>query len=59
MQSATAQLEQVRREIGKIIVGQNEVVDGVLICMLAGGHVLLEGVPAWAKPPYCGRSAAC
>lgn len=49
MQSATAQLEQVRREIGKIIVGQNEVVDGVLICMLAGGHVLLEGVPGLGK----------
>ena len=49
MQSATAQLEQVRREIGKIIVGQNEVVDGVPICMLAGGHVLLEGVPGLGK----------
>ena len=35
LQSATAQLDQVRREIGKIIVGQQEVVDGVLICMLA------------------------
>ncbi|MEP7363542.1 MAG: MoxR family ATPase [Acidobacteriota bacterium] len=49
LQSATAQLDQVRREIGKIIVGQQEVVDGVLICMLAGGHVLLEGVPGLGK----------
>jgi len=42
-------LEQVRREIGKIIVGQQDVVDGVLICLLSGGHVLLEGVPGLGK----------
>jgi MoxR-like ATPase len=42
-------LDQVRREIGKIIVGQQNVVDGVLICLLAGGHVLLEGVPGLGK----------
>ncbi|MDX1980023.1 MAG: MoxR family ATPase [Bryobacteraceae bacterium] len=47
--SATAQLDLVRKEIGKIIVGQQDAVDGVLICMLAGGHVLLEGVPGLGK----------
>jgi len=46
---ATAQLKRVREEIGKIIVGQQEVVDGVLICLFAGGHVLLEGVPGLGK----------
>src|SRR5215467_12193411 len=46
---ATSHLEQVRQEIGKIIVGQQHVVDGVLICLLAGGHVLLEGVPGLGK----------
>src|SRR5580692_3671721 len=46
---ATSQLNQVREEIGKIIVGQQDVVDGVLICLLAGGHVLLEGVPGLGK----------
>jgi len=49
LQLATAQLKKVRDEIGKIIVGQQEVVDGVLICLLAGGHVLLEGVPGLGK----------
>ncbi|MEP6961792.1 MAG: AAA family ATPase [Acidobacteriota bacterium] len=49
LQLATTQLNRVRREIGKIIVGQQEVVDGVLICLLAGGHVLLEGVPGLGK----------
>ncbi len=32
-----------------MIVGQQDVVDGVLICLLAGGHVLLEGVPGLGK----------
>ena len=49
LQFATGQLKKVRDEIGKIIVGQQEVVDGVLICLLAGGHVLLEGVPGLGK----------
>jgi len=48
-QVAVAQLEQVRQEIAKVIVGQQDVVDGVLICLLAGGHVLLEGVPGLGK----------
>lgn len=46
---AVARLDIVRKEIGKIIVGQQDVVDGVLICLLAGGHVLLEGVPGLGK----------
>jgi MoxR-like ATPase len=49
LQLATQQLNRVREEIGKVIVGQQEVVDGVLICLLAGGHVLLEGVPGLGK----------
>jgi MoxR-like ATPase len=49
LQNATAQLDQVRDEISKIIVGQRDVIDGVLICLLAGGHVLLEGVPGLGK----------
>src|SRR5580698_7208179 len=49
LQLATKQLKLVRAEIGKIIVGQQDVVDGVLICLLAGGHVLLEGVPGLGK----------
>ena len=49
LQRATTTLERVRQEIGKVIVGQQHVVDGVLICLLAGGHVLLEGVPGLGK----------
>jgi MoxR-like ATPase len=42
-------LTEVRREISKAIVGQTEVVDGVLTALLAGGHVLLEGAPGLGK----------
>jgi MoxR-like ATPase len=49
VQDASTRLDRVRREIGKVIVGQQDVVDGVLICLLAGGHVLLEGVPGLGK----------
>src|SRR5947209_4523290 len=46
---ASAQLQRVRDEVGKAIVGQAKVIDSVLICMVAGGHVLLEGVPGLGK----------
>src|SRR5256714_8241080 len=49
LQNAVDRLNQVRTEIAKIIVGQQSVVEGVLICLLAGGHVLLEGVPGLGK----------
>jgi MoxR-like ATPase len=49
LQQAIDRLGAVRREIAKIIVGQDDVVEGVLICLLAGGHVLLEGVPGLGK----------
>jgi MoxR-like ATPase len=42
-------LNAVRREIAKVIVGQDDAVEGVLICLLASGHVLLEGVPGLGK----------
>jgi MoxR-like ATPase len=49
LSNAITQIDSIRREIAKIIVGQQDVVDGVLICLLAGGHVLLEGVPGLGK----------
>jgi MoxR-like ATPase len=39
----------VQAEIGKVIVGQPETVQGVLTCLFVGGHVLLEGVPGLGK----------
>lgn len=42
-------LSDVRKEINKVIVGQEKLVDRVLIALLADGHILLEGVPGLAK----------
>jgi MoxR-like ATPase len=42
-------LVDLKNEIGKVIVGQEETVDHLLITFLAGGHALLEGVPGLAK----------
>jgi MoxR-like ATPase len=39
----------VKSEIGKVIVGHEEIVHGVLTCLFVGGHALLEGVPGLGK----------
>src|SRR6186997_544305 len=46
--SAT-RLAQVRHELGRVIVGQDRVVDRLLVAVLADGHVLLEGAPGLGK----------
>ena len=45
----TQKLDNLKKEIGKVIIGQEETVDQLLITFLAGGHALLEGVPGLAK----------
>lgn len=42
-------ISSVRAEIAKVIVGQEGVVEGVLVCLAANGHVLLEGMPGLGK----------
>ena len=41
--------KRIRGEIGKLIVGQRELIDLLIVSLLAGGHVLVEGVPGIAK----------
>ncbi|MFH1073827.1 MAG: MoxR family ATPase [Candidatus Firestonebacteria bacterium] len=41
--------EKIKEELAKVIVGQERVIDELLICIFARGHVLLEGVPGLAK----------
>lgn len=45
----TSKLADLKTEIAKVIIGQEEAIDQLLIAFLAGGHVLLEGVPGLAK----------
>ena len=47
--SMLERLDALRAEIGKRVVGQERAVEEVLLCLLAGGHGLLEGVPGLAK----------
>lgn len=49
IQSESAYLQLLKNEIGKVIVGQQYMVDRLLIALLADGHILLEGVPGLAK----------
>ena len=49
IQSFRQTFAELRAEIGKVMVGHDHIVDGTLFAMLAGGHVLLEGVPGLGK----------
>ena len=41
--------QTIQNEVSKRIVGQKEIIEGVLICLMTGGHALLEGVPGLGK----------
>ena len=49
VQDIRAIADGMRGEIRKAVVGQDEVIDLMLTSLLAGGHILLEGVPGTAK----------
>lgn len=52
-------VSEIRTEIMKCIVGQEAAIDSILITMIAGGHVLLEGVPGIAKTLLVNTVARC
>lgn len=41
--------QQVKEEVSKVIIGYEEVIDDFMVCLITGGHLLLEGVPGIAK----------
>ena len=49
VQRCQAAYHRIRDELNKVIVGQGEVIEQVLITLLSGGHALLEGVPGWGR----------
>src|SRR5688500_10243555 len=49
VEKESAGVRALQAEIGKVIVGQAYLVERLLVCLLADGHVLLEGVPGLAK----------
>ncbi|MRV72869.1 AAA domain-containing protein [Duganella sp. FT92W] len=49
LQQALDIVRRIGEEIRRAVIGQHDVIDQVLACMLAGGHVLIEGVPGLGK----------
>lgn len=49
MQKALRQIEALRAEVGKVVVGQGNMVTKLIVGILTGGHILVEGVPGLAK----------
>ncbi len=49
VQQAATWIPPLRDQLGRVIVGQEELVDRLLASMLVNGHILLEGVPGLAK----------
>ena len=68
MDEVGGKLEEALFEIRRVIAGQEEMLERVLVCLLSGGHLLIEGVPGpredaddQDRPPRCSaaRSSAC
>ena len=60
IQTFHAALGKIREQVGRVIVGQDEVVEHLLLTLLVGGHCLITGMPGTAKTllvrtlaPYC------
>ena len=49
LEEAKAKIDEVKTNIGKVIIGKDDVIEKMLICLIAGGHVLLEDVPGTGK----------
>jgi MoxR-like ATPase len=49
VQKEISSINKIRAEVGKIIVGQKKIIDRLLIGLMTGGHLLIEGVPGLAK----------
>ena len=50
-------VQSIKDEVGKVIVGQEKLVDRLILAMITGGHILLEGVPGLAKTLSCNTLA--
>lgn len=56
---STAHMTRVKQEIRRVMIGQERVVEELLICLLTGGHALLEGVPGLGKTLLVKTVAQC
>ncbi len=59
LEQATELVTQLRKQINSVLIGQEKVVDNILICLLSNGHVLIEGVPGLGKTLLVRALANC
>lgn len=59
VQAASQKLNQIRQRINQVLIGQEGVVDQVLVALLSNGHVLLEGIPGLGKTLLVRTIATC
>ncbi len=59
VQSASKRLGKIRERINSVLIGQEEVVDQVIVALLSNGHVLLEGIPGLGKTLLVRTLATC
>lgn len=62
MQGQNETIEKLRESINRVFIGKEDVVEDLLVCLLAGGHVLLEDVPGVGKTTLAGvlaRTTSC
>lgn len=59
LEDLNQKVNQIKKEIGKVIIGQEKMLDLLMVCLLSKGHVLIEGIPGVAKTLSAKLMAKC
>ncbi len=59
LEDLNQKVNQIKQEIGKVIIGQEKMLDLLIVCLLSKGHVLIEGIPGVAKTLSAKLMAKC
>src|SRR3989344_2112785 len=62
IKNCSNKINSLKKEISKVVIGQDEIIDSLIMSLICNGHVLLEGVPGVAKTliiKALGRASGC